>query len=1136
MKILKLIIHNIASVSLATIDFGARPLADAEVFLITGVTGAGKTTILDSICLALFGQVPRMQRTEMTAKSVVGQDEVSASDTRQLLRNGTSEGSATLHFIANDNNTYIVEWAISRTTRSYKGNQAGKLKAVKRTLTCVSDPTVPIIDKERPVRARIEELIGLTYDQFCRTTMLAQGEFTRFLVSSDGDKAGILEKIIGKTDFTRAGVCIFQNYKAREENLARLRERLEALSLLSDDDRTALDNESASLTAANTTDAVSVKNIDAALTWLERHKALVRRRDTDNEALRRLTEQMESQQFTDRKRLLEEYSETAEPRARMAAEASMTAAIADTNAQIAALKKEYARYLAAKNLIRLTISNLNEAIEKDEKSKAAYGDRTGAFANHEEILSLFDKIISADKSIKATENRIKECDKKAESLNRVAASHHKALDKAIAETKPLTEALSASEARLRAIDITALATRLAAIDRQSSELESIEKLAASIQSAADNIDVADKKISSDRDTLSELKETVTALDKEHETLVAAEAEAIRRYTLAEATADEFASRIRALLTPGCQCPVCRQRVADVAADSTADTDAESELRRTLRDERDAATAILRDNEAETVRVKAHISLLDKQINEAESTLRKQREQLDKQRTALSDAIRDGGYAPDVVSTASELRVKLTDERRDVRSKISKVATLQTERDEITAQLNKVNAKAERVRADLDKTNNGIAGVNATRQTLTESRGNLRSTRRADVDTLCGIENITLWGVSDAPSCDIAAIRDRYINDRKEYTALASRISEMQEKLTRHVRELDDLSALDSRIPWRDIAPAGSAVSKPLLAINSILSSYTLLTARRDEAMKARQSARADIAAYLASNTRYTAEKLQQLSGLTEDEIKALATEIEHITRDSQRAADVCRRTADELDAHVKVRPEIADEENTETLTRQRDIITEQITERNRRIGAIQQQLNTDNDNRAKAGTLTQAIADATADRDRWHRLNDLLGSSDGKRFKSIALSYILNSLLDSANAYLARLTPRYTLAVEPGTYNIDIIDSYNGYTRRSANTSSGGESFMVSLALSLALSDISPRLSVDTLFIDEGFGTLSGEPLSNAVTLLRNLRHSSGRKVGIISHIEALSREIPVHINVIKDAATATSRITVSDS
>lgn len=1134
MKILKLIIHNIASVASATIDFGARPLADAEVFLITGVTGAGKTTILDSICLALFGQVPRMQRTEMTAKSVVGQDEVSASDTRQLLRNGTSEGSATLHFIANDNNTYIVEWTISRTTRSYKGNQAGKLKAVKRTLTCVSDPTVPIIDKERPVRARIEELIGLTYDQFCRTTMLAQGEFTRFLVSSDGDKAGILEKIIGKTDFTRAGVCIFQNYKAREENLARLRERLEALSLLSDDDRTALDNESASLTAANTTDAVSVKNIDAALTWLERHEALVRRRDTDNEALRRLTETMESQQFTDRKRLLEEYNETAEPRARMATEASMTAAIADTDARIDALKKEYARYLAAKNLIRLTVSDLNEAIGKDEKSKAAYGDRAGAFANHEEILPLFDKIISADKSIKATENRIKECDKKAETLNRVAATHREALDKANAEAKPLAEALSASEARLRAIDITALATRLAAIDRQSSELENIEKLAASIQSAADNIDVADKKISSDRDTLSELKETVTALDKEHEALVAAEAEAIRRYTLAEATADEFASRIRALLTPGCQCPVCRQRVADVAADSTADTDAESELRRTLRAERDAATATLRDNEAETVRVKAHISLLDKQINEAESTLRKQREQLDKQRTALADAIRDGGYAPDVVSTASELRVKLTDERRDVRSKISKVAALQTERDEITDQLNKVNAKAERVRADLDKTNNGIAGVDATRQTLSESMESLRAARRADVDTLCGIENITLWGVSDAPSCDIAAIRDRYINDRQEYTALTSRISEMQDKVTRHTRELDDLSALDSRIPWRDIVPAGTPVGKPLLAINSILSSYTLLTARRDEAMKARQSTRADIAAYLAANSRYTAAKLQQLSGLTEDHIKAVSTEIERITHEAQRAADVCRRTVNELDAHLKARPEIADEENTETLTRQRDTITEQITERNRRIGAIQQQLNADNDNRAKAGTLTQAIADATADRDRWHRLNDLLGSSDGKRFKSIALSYILNSLLDSANAYLARLTPRYTLAVEPGTYNIDIIDSYNGYTRRSANTSSGGESFMVSLALSLALSDISPRLSVDTLFIDEGFGTLSGEPLSNAVAMLRNLRHSSGRKVGIISHIEALSREIPVHINVIKDAATATSRIIIS--
>lgn len=119
--------------------------------------------------------------------------------------------------------------------------------------------------------------------------------------------------------------------------------------------------------------------------------------------------------------------------------------------------------------------------------------------------------------------------------------------------------------------------------------------------------------------------------------------------------------------------------------------------------------------------------------------------------------------------------------------------------------------------------------------------------------------------------------------------------------------------------------------------------------------------------------------------------------------------------------------------------------------------------------------------------------------------------------------------------MQPGTFSIDVIDAYNGGARRSANTGSGGESFMVSLSLALALSDISPRLAVDTLFIDEGFGTLSGEPLARAVALLRSLQRESGRRVGIISHIEALAKEIPVRIEVIKDPSSATSRLALTD-
>lgn len=125
------------------------------------------------------------------------------------------------------------------------------------------------------------------------------------------------------------------------------------------------------------------------------------------------------------------------------------------------------------------------------------------------------------------------------------------------------------------------------------------------------------------------------------------------------------------------------------------------------------------------------------------------------------------------------------------------------------------------------------------------------------------------------------------------------------------------------------------------------------------------------------------------------------------------------------------------------------------------------------------------------------------------------------------------LTDRDTLHVEPGTFVISLEDAYQGFVRRAATTISGGESFLVSLSLALALSDMGSQLSVDTLFIDEGFGTLSGEPLQHAINTLQSLRAQSGRHVGIISHVEELQERIPVQIQVRQEGNNSFSTVHV---
>ena len=164
---------------------------------------------------------------------------------------------------------------------------------------------------------------------------------------------------------------------------------------------------------------------------------------------------------------------------------------------------------------------------------------------------------------------------------------------------------------------------------------------------------------------------------------------------------------------------------------------------------------------------------------------------------------------------------------------------------------------------------------------------------------------------------------------------------------------------------------------------------------------------------------------------------------------------------------------------------------------------------------------------------RWKRLSDIFGSADGAKFKSIAQSYILLQLLENSNFYLRQFTSRYELTTQPGSLVILVKDREDGDTLRAANTLSGGESFMVSLALALGLSSLNRNnFTPDTLFIDEGFGTLSGDCLNTVIETLEVLHNIGSRRVGIISHVGELYERISTKIEVRKQAGVSEVKIT----
>lgn len=176
----------------------------------------------------------------------------------------------------------------------------------------------------------------------------------------------------------------------------------------------------------------------------------------------------------------------------------------------------------------------------------------------------------------------------------------------------------------------------------------------------------------------------------------------------------------------------------------------------------------------------------------------------------------------------------------------------------------------------------------------------------------------------------------------------------------------------------------------------------------------------------------------------------------------------------------------------------------------------------DTDNKQKIAKLLMAIEAKAFTVENWAKLNDIIGSADGKKFRQIAQEYTLDVLMSFANIHLEMLSKRYLLQRIPGTLGLQVLDQDMGNEIRTVFSLSGGESFLVSLALALGLASLSSsRMQVESLFIDEGFGSLDPTTLNIAMDALERL-HNQGRKVGVISHVQEMTERIPVQIRVSK--------------
>lgn len=262
-------------------------------------------------------------------------------------------------------------------------------------------------------------------------------------------------------------------------------------------------------------------------------------------------------------------------------------------------------------------------------------------------------------------------------------------------------------------------------------------------------------------------------------------------------------------------------------------------------------------------------------------------------------------------------------------------------------------------------------------------------------------------------------------------------------------------------------------------------------------------------------------QIESVAAMSAEDIAECKREVK---ADEDRLLAACAACA-EVEArkaeHQKSKPVFAESDSPESLAAMREE-AESLREKASKRQAAVEALLQDDARRAEALAATRRERDALkAECADWAVLEDLYGGAKGQKFRLMAQSYVLRTLLSKANHYLSMLSQRYELCCSDNSLVINVIDHDQSDIARPVTLLSGGESFIVSLSLALGLSAISKeRIDVDTLFIDEGFGTLDNSILETVITTLDRLHRIGGRRVGIISHVASLAERIPAQIRM----------------
>ena len=1205
------------------VDFGAEPLASAGVFAISGPTGAGKSTLLDTMCLALYHETPRLKAAQELNVAIpdVHDSSITPRDPRNLLRRGCGEGWAEVEFVDRSGVVWRARWSVARA----RGRATGRLQPASAELVRCEDQQ-RFDGKLAEIQARLVELTGLSFEQFCRSVLLAQNEFAALLKARQNERADLLEALTGSEIFQRISTLAHERHTQEQRQLQALEQQLQLTAALDDAQRQALQQRITDAEAGSLANLAQMRDLLAEQRWhldgerlaerlcaTEAQQAGLRvqldasaaqqrqlRAWTLVEPLRPLVdaqhhlggliEALQRQlpalaaMATDaaggvelarteltRATLATEQAQASRDAARpqIAAARAADEAVRQTTAMIAAAGRELelaqAQWLHLQTQIDACAQRGaeltgclkawddwqtgNPALSGDDGDWITLGTRLQTGAGLEQrLIAARQRRASQRADLDSAAAALVVCEQQHTRAAAVVGQAHKAFMQADAELVTLDPAaVDARRARLEDRQL-ALQRLQAAMQSWLDGNRRQQRLAQALCDAQTSLAPLQQQLSSAQDARREAMQQAAAAGQAFE----------RASLLAHAHTE----RLRDLLVDGAPCPVCGATEHPRASAADGDT---RTLLGLLGDDVLATRKALDEAIASVARAQGELAARQRECaqsaanaNEAAGELQSLHEGLSRAATGLlaqrDDAERIEAALP---ALALALGDELAESARDRAAVVAAREAAQSAR----VQFDRSAQLAEQARLAMQDAQRTLAprrtAVDAALGEIEALHGELayvqEQLRGWPALALAGDAALTAlwstWSGGEAlrvPAAQAKQELRQIDSERQGWLESQAQAAATRDRLVQALQVAGE--ALEQLRDQRQSLLADADVDRYAERLDAAVSTSLQLREQRQHAVHAAllaseraQSDELRCAGQLAESTRQQQtlqsqllDRLKEMAPkleLQQPTLADLQTLLEDCPADlAQRlaAAEQLQRSWLDLCAQVDaIRSEIerwrrqaGSQRTPEEIGAALALAEAAHSQAQREMGALGADLRADDQRRLHDIEQRALLADRRAAAQRWSVLDELIGARDGAKFKRYAQQFTLEVLIEYANEHLSQLARRYRLRRGNEALSLLVIDGDLADEVRSVHSLSGGETFLVSLALALGLASLSAqRLRVESLFIDEGFGSLDADTLNTVMEALDRLQ-AQGRRIGVISHVHDMAERIGVQVCV----------------